>query len=289
MTEKKPLILINDVDYAYPNGTVALKGINLTIYEGELVGIMGKNGAGKTTLIRTLNGLVRPSHGNIFIDGENINSKSVANLSKRVGIMFQNPMHQLFSNTVEEEIKFSLKSFDLDKEEIQIRIDNLLKQFKLEKYKDKSPLNLSGGEKKKLAIASIICRDPDVLVFDEPTLGQDAREIRFFRKLIDDASKKEKTIVIGTHNIEFAIEYIPRIVLMADGQIMADGPTEKILTNRFLVEKTSLILPQVSQFLAALKENGIQCPDEINSRAAMVKFLIKFLKNKSTKILEEFN
>lgn len=102
MTENHPFILMKDVDYAYPNGTVALKRINLTIYKGELVGIMGKNGAGKTTLIRTLNGLIRPSRGNIFIDGENINSKSVATLSKRVGIMFQNPMHQLFSNTVEE-------------------------------------------------------------------------------------------------------------------------------------------------------------------------------------------
>lgn len=287
MTENHPFILMKDVDYAYPNGTVALKRINLTIYKGELVGIMGKNGAGKTTLIRTLNGLIRPSRGNIFIDGENINSKSVATLSKRVGIMFQNPMHQLFSNTVEEEIKFSLRSIDLAKEEIQIRIDDLLKQFNLEKYKDKSPLNLSGGEKKKLAIASIICRDPDILIFDEPTLGQDAREIRFFKKLIDDASRNGKTIIIVTHNIEFTIEYIPRIILMADGQIIADGPTEKVLTNRFLVEKTSLILPQVCQFLAALKENGIQCPDDIYSRAEMVKFLTEFLKNKPVNVLEE--
>ena len=224
MTEKKPLILINDVDYAYPNGTVALKGINLTIYEGELVGIMGKNGAGKTTLIRTLNGLVRPSHGNIFIDGENINSKSVANLSKRVGIMFQNPMHQLFSNTIEEEIKFSLKSFDLDKEEIQIRIDNLLKQFKLEKYKDKSPLNLSGGEKKKLAIASIICRDPDVLVFDEPTLGQDDITIKNIMGFILKERKKGKSFIIISHNKNILNRICDRILILKNGVITTSIP-----------------------------------------------------------------
>ncbi|MHA1660327.1 MAG: energy-coupling factor ABC transporter ATP-binding protein, partial [Promethearchaeota archaeon] len=169
MPEEYPLICINDVEYTYLNGTIALKRINLNIYKGELIGIMGSNGAGKTTLIRTLNGLIRPSKGNLYINGENIDSKSIATLSERIGIIFQNPMHQLFSNTVEEEIKFSLKSFNLSKEELHTRVNHILKEFNLERYRERSPLNLSGGEKKKLAIASIICRDPDILIFDEPT------------------------------------------------------------------------------------------------------------------------
>jgi len=286
-TEQSPLILIKNVDYCYPNGTMALKKINLNIFKGELLGIMGKNGAGKTTLIRTLNGLVRPTAGNIYIDGDKISSKSIATLSKRIGIIFQNPMHQLFSNTIEEEIKFSLKSLNISGEEIQLRTNTILKQFNLEKYKEKSPLNLSGGEKKKLAIACIMCRNPDILVFDEPTLGQDAIEIQFFKKLMDEERNKGKTIIIITHNIEFAMEYLPRIVLMADGVIIADGPAGKVLVNAFLVDKSALVLPQVSQLRMALNENKIPCPNDVNFKEQMIKFLSNFLKREIIDVSEE--
>lgn len=148
MSEEIPIIIINDVQYTYPNGSVALKKVNLNVYKGEILGILGQNGAGKTTLIKTLNGLIRPLKGSIFINLENTESKTIADLSKKVGIIFQNPDHQLFSNTVEDEIKFSLKSFNLSKEEMQRKIDNVLKMFNLDKYRDRSPLNLSGGEKK---------------------------------------------------------------------------------------------------------------------------------------------
>ena len=284
MSEELPIILIKDVDYSYPNKTVALKQINLNIYKGELVGIMGMNGAGKTTLIRTLNGLIRPLKGNVYIDGENIKSKNIGTTSKKVGIIFQNPYHQVFSNTVEEEIKFSLKSLNLSKEEIQNRTNDVLNRFNLKKYKERSPLNLSGGETKKLALASIFCRDPKILVFDEPTLGQDAKEIEFFVNLINKEKDRGKTIIIVTHNIEFAIEYIPRTILMVDGRIITDGPTARVLTNEFLVDTSSLILPQIRQLNIALNEMGIQCPEDINSKSEMTHFLTNYLKNKSTKV-----
>ncbi len=284
MSEELPIILIKDVDYTYPNRTMALKQINLNIYKGELVGIMGMNGAGKTTLIRTLNGLIRPLKGNVYIDGENIKSKNIGTTSKKVGIIFQNPYHQVFSNTVEEEIKFSLKSLNLSKEEIQNRTNDVLNRFNLNKYKERSPLNLSGGETKKLALASIFCRDPEILVFDEPTLGQDANEIDFFVNLINKEKDRGKTIIIVTHNIEFAIEYIPRTILMVNGSIIADGQTDKVLTNEFLVETSSLILPQIRQLNIALNEMGVQCPEDINSKSEMTHFLTNYLKNKSTKV-----
>ncbi len=283
MVKELPLIMIREVSYIYPNNTEALKNINLSISKGELVGIMGKNGAGKTTLIRTLNGLIRPSSGNIFIENENINSKTIATLSKKIGIVFQNPYHQLFANSIEEEIKFSLKSLNLSKEEMQFRTNQILQKFNLEKYRKRSPLNISGGESKKLAIASIICRNPEVLVFDEPTLGQDEQEMEFLINLIKNERKKGKTIIIITHNIEFAYEYIPRTILMADGQIIADGPTKKVLGNRTLISQTSLILPQIRQFCLALQQIGFQETNTITSRNEMIDYLRKFLKDKSTK------
>ncbi|MHA2088448.1 MAG: energy-coupling factor ABC transporter ATP-binding protein [Promethearchaeota archaeon] len=126
-----PLIMVKDIEYTYPNGTTALKEINLNIYQGELVGIMGKNGAGKTTLIRTLNGLIRPTQGDIYIDNNNISNETIASLSKKVGLIFQNASHQLFANTIEDEIKFSLKSFNLSKEENQKKTHEILHQFNL--------------------------------------------------------------------------------------------------------------------------------------------------------------
>lgn len=289
MPQDYPLILVNDVDYKYLNGTVALKKINLKIYKGELIGIMGKNGAGKTTLIRTFNGLIRPTNGSIYINGENIKSKTTGTLSQKVGIIFQNPEHQVFSNTVEEEIKYSLKSLNLSKQENQTKTDDILKKFNLDKYRERSPLNLSGGETKKLAVASIFCRDPDILVFDEPTLGQDAKEISFFIELIKSEMKIGKTIIIITHNIEFAMEYISRTILMADGKIIADGPTKKVITNEFLVKKSALILPQISQFNIALNNIGIPCPNNIYSKNEMTEFLAGYIKNKSKIVSGEGN
>ncbi len=278
---------MKNVNFIYPNGTHALKDISLNVDKGEFLAIMGQNGAGKTTLIRTLNGLLRPSKGAIYIEGEDISLKTVATLSKRVGIIFQNPMHQLFSNTIEDELKFSLKNLGLNKEEITVNIDTFLEKFNLSKYRDRSPLNLSGGESKKLAIASIICRDPRILVFDEPTLGQDAKEIKFFIDLINHELTKNKTIVVVTHNVEFTMDYVPRTVLMSEGKIIADGPTKDVLSNKILLKESSLIMPQIYQLKNELKNIGFNIPKEIYREADMINFLSSYLKQ--MKLDEENN
>ena len=282
-----PLILVKDVEYVYSDKTFALRGINLCISKGEFVAIMGKNGAGKSTLVKTFNGLLRPSNGNVFINGKNARNYTIAELSSSIGVIFQNPLHQLFSNTLEDEIKFSLKNLNLDDDEIQDRINHTLNHFNLEKYRTRSPLNLSGGETKKLAIASIICRDPEILVFDEPTLGQDAKEINFFLNLVKNELSNGKTVIIITHNIEFALEHIPRVILMSDGEIIADGPTKDVLTQEFLINESSLILPQIYQFNLALNQVGIPVPKQIYAKNQMLEFLKVYLGGKKNNISGE--
>ncbi|MBY9003123.1 MAG: ABC transporter ATP-binding protein [Candidatus Lokiarchaeota archaeon] len=284
LNDMNSLIHFQDVNFSYPNGTIALMEINLKINRGETIAIMGQNGAGKTTLIRMLNGLLRPTSGRVLIEGEDINTSSIGSLSKKIGIIFQNPMHQLFSNTVEEEIKFSLKSLDLSKEEVEQKTISILNEYRFEKYASHSPMNLSGGESKKLAIASIMCRDPDILVFDEPTLGQDANEIKFFLDMLKKESKKEKTIIMVTHNVEFAFEHVPRVVLMTNGRILADGPTDRLLTNQTLVSRSSLILPNVYKLKLGLKTIGWEVPDNIIKKADMVKFLSNYFEKEKSEV-----
>ncbi|MHA1702678.1 MAG: energy-coupling factor ABC transporter ATP-binding protein [Promethearchaeota archaeon] len=284
VNEMNSLIRFQDVNFSYPNGTIALKEINLKINKGEKIAVMGQNGAGKTTLIRMLNGLLRPTSGRVLIEGEDIITSTIGSLSKKVGIIFQNPMHQLFSNTVAEEIKFSLKSLDLSKEEVEEKTNTILKEYGFERYVDRSPMNLSGGESKKLAIASIMCRDPDILVFDEPTLGQDANEIKIFLDMLEKEGNKKKTIIMVTHNIEFAFEHVPRIVLMTNGRILADGPTNRLLTNETLVNRSSLILPQVFRLKLGLKTLGLEVPDNIINKVDMVKFLSNYFETEKKEV-----
>jgi energy-coupling factor transport system ATP-binding protein len=273
------MIQLKDVSYEYPDGTVALKNVNLRIKKGEFLAVMGQNGAGKTTLIRLFNGLLRPTTGKVYFDQQDISNQTIASMSTKVGIIFQNPVHQLFSNTVEDEIRFSLKSMNLTKSEIEEKTLNTLIKYNFVKYKNRSPLNLSGGEAKKLAIASIMCRDPEVLVFDEPTLGQDAKEINLFIELLNGEKKKKKTIIVVTHNIEFAFHYIPRIVLMKNGRILADGPSSKLLTNEFLVKNASLVYPQIYNFILGLRKIGINVPDEIIKDFQLIEYLSSYIKN----------
>ena len=273
------MIQLKDVNFEYSDGTVALKSVNLRIKKGDFLAIMGENGAGKTTLIRLFNGLLRPTTGTVYFDQQDISNHTIASMSTKVGVIFQNPVHQLFSNTVEDEIRFSLKNMNLTKTEIEEKTLNTLKEYNFLKYKNRSPLNLSGGEAKKLAIASIMCRDPEVLVFDEPTLGQDAKEIDLFIELLKREKEKKKTIIVVTHNIEFAFRYIPRIILMNKGRILADGPSSKILTNGFLVQKASLVYPQIYSFILGLRGIGINVPDEFIKDFKLIKYLSSYIKD----------
>ncbi len=235
--------------------------------DGEFLGIMGENGAGKTTLVKLMNGLLRPTKGDIFLNAKNIVSLSVAEIARIVGFVFQNSDHQIFSKTVEEEIGFILKNFGYEEVEMKEKITKILNQFNLTQYKDQSPFLLSGGERKRVALASILCADPQILILDEPTIGQDALEKRKLMDLLYELNMNGVTIIIITHDIEFTAEYIPRCILLSKGQIIADGPTRYLLANTRIIKETSLVEPQIAQLCTLLDfKNEVLTLEEMKTK-----------------------
>lgn len=251
------MIEVNNVSFTYPTGVQALKNINLIIEDNDFIAIMGENGAGKTTLIKHFNGILRPQHGDVIIDGVNTKKASVAELSRNVGLVFQNPDHQLFSETVSEEIAFGLKNFGYHEPEIDQKIDSVLHLLDLSKYKSTSPFLLSGGERKRVALASVLAWDPKILVLDEPTIGQDYYQKEKLRHFITELHKQGRTIIIVTHDVEFVADCSPRILLMLQSQIISDGDARNILTDSELARKASIILPQIAELFKVLSPLGL--------------------------------
>ena len=251
------MIEIENIFFRYPSGTEALKGVTLTIKDGEFVAIMGQNGAGKTTLVKQFNGLLKPSVGKVKIDNIQTTKTSIASLSKTVGFVFQNPDHQLFSETVEEEIAFALKNFGFKQETIEKQITWALNLLSLTQYRKTSPFMLSGGERKRVALASVLAWDPQILILDEPTIGQDHEQKERLRQFIIQLQTQGKTVVIVTHDVEFVAECNPRVILMREGKIVADGDGKKILTNTIALTQSSIVLPQIAQVFAHLGSLGL--------------------------------
>jgi len=250
------LIEAEDVHFTYPNGVEALRGVSLKISDGEFVAIMGQNGAGKTTLVKHFNGLLKPTRGRVLVDEVDTRNVSVATLARKVGFVFQNPDHQLFSENVEDEISFALKNFGFDEETIRKRVDWALNLLDLTQYRKSSPFMLSGGERKRVALASVLAWDPKILILDEPTIGQDSYQKERLRQFIIQLNRQGKTVIIVTHDIEFVAECEPRVILMANGKVIADGEAREILTDPDLVEESSLVLPEITQVFVRLNDFG---------------------------------
>jgi len=251
------LIEVENAHFKYPSGVEALKGVTLTIKDGEFVAIMGQNGAGKTTLVKHFNGLLKPSTGKVRVDNTETTKASVASLSKTVGFVFQNPDNQLFSETVEEEIAFALKNFGFAEETIEKQITWALNLLSLTQYRKTSPFMLSGGERKRVALASVLAWDPQMLILDEPTIGQDHEQKEKLRQFIVQLQTQGKTVVIVTHDVEFVAECNPRVILMREGKIVADGEGKEILTNAEVLRQSSIVLPQIAQIFVHLTSLGL--------------------------------
>ena len=251
------MIEVKDVYYTFPNGVEALKGVSITIRDSEFVAIMGQNGAGKTTLVKHFNGLLKPTKGEVILDGTNTRETSVAKLARNVGFVFQNPDHQLFCESVEEEIAFGLRNFGFEESLTKKRVDWALNLLDLIEYRQTSPFLLSGGERKRVALASVLAWDPKTVVLDEPTIGQDHQQKEKLRQFIVQLNSQGKTVVVVTHDVEFVAESNPRVVLMTGGKIVADGVAEEILTNEKLVTTASIVPPQITQIFLQLADLGL--------------------------------
>ena len=230
----------------------ALSGVSLTIGHGETIAIVGENGAGKTTLVRHTNGLLKPTKGSVVVDGVNTRETTTATLSRKVGIAFQNPDHQLFSESVENEVSFAMRNFGFAEELVSKRLDWALDFFGLEQYRKSSPLVLSGGEKKRLTLACILAWDPEVVVLDEPTVGQDALQKEKLAQIFKMLQSTGKTIIIVSHDVEFLWPIQPRLVVMSGGKVVADGEMSKIMADRELLEGARVTQPQLLRLYAGL-------------------------------------
>jgi energy-coupling factor transport system ATP-binding protein len=248
---------VKNVFFNYSTGVKALNGISLIVKGGEFVAIMGQNGAGKTTLIKHFNGLLKPTTGKVIVNDVETTKTSVAALARNVGFVFQNPDHQLFSETVEEEIAFALKNFGYQPDVIEKRVTWAVNLLGISNYRKTSPFMLSGGERKRVALASVLAWDPQILILDEPTIGQDHRQKENLRQFIMQLQTQGKTIVAVTHDVEFVAECNPRVILMREGKIVADGEGRDILTTPDLIEKASIVLPQIAQIFTKLDIPGL--------------------------------
>jgi len=247
-----------NVHYTYMSNVEALRGVDLVFERGEVVALMGENGSGKTTLLKHMNGLLKPKVGKVLVEGVETTSASIAELSQKVGLVFQNAEDMFFESTVYNEVAFALKNFGYEEEKVRKRVEWALRFFELEQYKDQSPFLLSGGEKKRLAMAVIFAWSPSIICLDEPTIGQDSIQKEKMMHMIKMLNMQGRTVVLASHDVEFIADLKPRVVVLSRGKVLADGKSQEILTDGGLLKKASLLPPQLVSILERLGDLGVQ-------------------------------
>ena len=240
-------IEINNLQFTYPTGVQALRGISLTVEPGEQVAIVGQNGAGKTTLVRHFNGLLQQTSGEVHIGDWNTREHSVAKLASRVGYVFQNPDEQLFSRDIKTEVAFGPKNLGFKAEQIQGRVEEALAMTELSDKTETNPYDLSPTWRKMVAIASIIAMDTPIVIFDEPTTGQDAANIERIAHVIKILRERGKTVITITHDIDFCAENFERVIAMSQGQVLLDGKANEVFGQDELLASTYVDPPQLTR------------------------------------------
>ncbi len=247
---------IRQLSHTYKDGTMALRGVDLQIRRGEFVAILGQNGSGKTTLIKHLNGLLKPTSGSVKVTGLDTSKASINTMALKVGFIFQNPDTQLCKMKVSDEVAFGPKNVGLSDAEVNRRVQQAAKDLDIAHLLEKNPFLLSMGEKQRIAVASVLAMETDILVLDEPTTGQDYRRAKDIMDLAVRFHEAGKTIIVITHDMNLAAEYCDRVVIMAKGQAILDAPTRKAFRTQEALQASSLRPPQVTMLGDALNSSS---------------------------------
>ncbi|MBR6552824.1 MAG: energy-coupling factor transporter ATPase [Clostridia bacterium] len=280
------VLSVKNLKYEYSKGTPfqigALKGVSVDFESGEIVGVIGHTGSGKSTLLQHLNGLLKPESGEVFFQNENIwsSKENVRKCRFGVGLCFQYPEHQLFESTVYEDVAFGPKNMGLSENEIKERVLESIKFVGLtEDYLEKSPFDLSGGEKRRVAIAGVISMKPKVLVLDEPTAGLDPVGKNDLLDLIKHYNKTTgSTVIFVSHNMDDVALVADRVLVLSEGNIVMSGTVEEVYSKGDELLKLGLDVPEITRVLLKLKENGYDVPTDVYTVKQAAEKLIEFLK-----------
>ena len=261
-------IIIHELEHRYEDGSagekVALHDVNIKIEQGEMIGLIGHTGSGKSTLIQHLNGLLKPSSGAVFYDGKDINDSdfSKKKLRSKVGLVFQYPEYQLFESTVIDDVKFGQKNIGMDSLKIDMNSFEALKQVGIgEDLLDVSPLELSGGQKRRVAIAGVLAMEPEVLILDEPTAGLDPSGRDEILDLVAKLHKERKlTVILVSHSMEDVARYVERLIVMNHGTVAFDATPGEVFSHYKELEKIGLMAPQVTYVMEGLARRGVTLP-----------------------------
>lgn len=253
-----------NLSFTYPDGTQALKNINIEIEKGEKVAIIGPNGAGKSTLFSHFNGLTEPTSGCVKIEDKPISFEKdeLLKVRQKVGIVFQDPNDQLFAPTVKEDIAFGPMNLGLSYDEVEKRVENALKMVGMENYEDKTPHHLSGGQQKRIAIAGIIAMKPELMILDEPTAGLDPDGVEKVLNIMNQLNEEGMTLIISSHDIDMISKYADKIFVLYNGEIIESGNKNKIFSDMELLKKAHLRTPITTEILYNLKESGLNVNTE---------------------------
>lgn len=240
-------IVVNDARYVYPSGNVvALDGVSVTVEHGEILGIIGQNGSGKTTLTKLLNGLLKPSAGEVVVNGISTHGRTVQEMSAHIGYVFQNPNHQLFARTVQAELEFGPTNIGIEGDELAERVARAVEFFGLSDVIDEHPYRVSFPIRKLVGIASIVTMEPSILILDEPSTGQDHQTTSIINDLMRKLADQGTTVVCVSHDMPLLADVVKRVIVMKDAQIIADASPREVFADKPLMARTNLQAPQVT-------------------------------------------
>ena len=247
-----PILKVENLYYVYGNGKSALEDVSVEVYEGEKIAVMGSNGSGKSTFFLNMNGVFKPEHGKIIYRGAVVNKKNLKDLRKSIGIVFQDADNQIIASTVRAEVGFGPMNLKLPKEEVLERVEEALAYMNISDFKDRPPHYLSGGEKKRVTIADIIAMKPEIIIFDEPTAALDPINALMLEEVLAKLTSEGKTMLISTHDVDFAYRWAERVLVFSQGKIIADGPPLEIFQNRLILKQANLKQPTMLEIYESL-------------------------------------